>query len=126
MQKEVERGRAALQKRVEELETQPRPRQASELRARCIHLGKDVRAFHYYQGGFTGNPTDEEVRCRKEETVRTYRARYRPAIMDLYGELAPNWFHEGDRELFENLSEWSQLQDVAERLETVGERTSTA
>jgi hypothetical protein len=85
------------------------------------HLGKDVRASSTSRR-FYRQPGRRRARRREEETVRTYRERFRPPIMALYGELAPNWFRDDDRELFENLSKWSQLQDVAERLETVGER----
>jgi len=99
--------------------TRPNP---EELKARCLHLGKEVEVFDNSRRGMPGNATKDDVRRRDEETIRLYRDRLKPKIMRLYDELAQDWFDEGDRELFENVSEWHQLEDVAERLKTVGKR----
>lgn len=102
------------------LQTQRSP---EELKAFCLHLASDVATFDHSRRGRPGDATDEYIRRRDEETLKLYHDRYKPRITDLYSQLAPgHWFDDGDRELFENVGDWKQIGDVAERLKTVGER----
>jgi hypothetical protein len=111
-------------KRPYEVSETPRTqRRPEELKALCLHLGEEVVAFGSSRRGIPGDAMDEDIRRRDEETVNGYHARYKPRIMDLYGQLAPGgWFDEVDRELFEYVSDWTQLEEVAVRLKIVGER----
>lgn len=126
------------------LERKSGPRQLSELKGLCLHLGADLMEFdkqHRHADVSVGvrlkrqnAATEEEANVLKQEelemerrhddqTVKLYHERYKPRIMDLYGALeSGGWFDDSDRELFEYVSDWKQIKEVAKRLRTVGRR----
>lgn len=99
---------------------QPARRGLEELKALCRRVADDLTAFDHERRGVSGDATDEDTRCRDEETMRLYHEQHKPRIMDLYNELAPRgWFYKGDQEQFENVSDWGDLQFAAERLRAI-------
>ena len=113
---ERERLRTAEKRAVQK----PNPRSPEELKALCRHVARDLTAFDHKRRGVPGDATDEDIRRRDEETVRLYHEQHKPRIMDLYNELAPRgWFYKGDREQFENVNDWGNVQFAAERLRAI-------
>lgn len=119
------------------------PGQPENLKAICLHLAEDLMEFdrrHRHADVSVevrikrkNAATYEEANALRErefemehrhdvETVLRYHAEFKPSVMDLYDRLAPHWFRQGDKDLFENVSDWKEIEDVARRLKTVGDR----
>jgi hypothetical protein len=118
-------------------------RSPDELKRYCLHVAEEVSAFDRDLRSLPGSElrvqmksaeTEEEVNALKvqldeviqqhtDRGIELYHERHKHRIMELYGALAPQgWFDESDRELFENVSDWPDVQFVAERLRTICRR----
>jgi chromosome segregation ATPase len=139
LQHDRKRENSELRQEIQRLKANP-----DELKRYCQHVAAELTDFDKALRSQPGSDlraqmetaeTEEEVnalkaqeqqliRQHRDEMIELYHKRHKHRIMELYGALAPRWFDEGDQELFENVTDWPDVQFAAERLRTICRRLS--